>query len=61
MIQSKEDLRRYLSVEEKIYHKKWYFHLPIMLTEQQILYKHNYYLRKAEYAANNRKISRVCY
>ena len=61
MIKSKEDLRRYLSVEEKIYHKKWYFHLPIMMTEQQILYKHNYYLRKAEYAANNRKLFRVWY
>ena len=61
MIQSKEDLKRHLETEEKNYHKKWYYDLPILMTEQQILYKHARFLRKAEYAANNRKISRVWY
>lgn len=61
MIQNKDDLKRYLSIEGKKYNKKWYFHLPIMMTEQQILYKHAYFLRKAEYAANTGKISRVWY
>jgi len=59
MIHSKEDLKRYLDIEEKKYHKKWYYDLPVMMTEQQILYKHAKFLRKAEYAANNRKLSRV--
>lgn len=61
MIQSKEDLKRYLAIEEKKYNKKWYFYLPVMMTEQQVLYKHAYFLRKAEYAANTGKISRVWY
>lgn len=61
MVKSKEDLKRYLETEEKLYHKKWYYDLPILMTEQQVLYKHSKYLRKAEYAANNRKISRVWY
>ena len=61
MIQSKEDLKRYLETEGKKYHKKWYYNLPIMMTEQQILYKHAKFLRKAEYAANNRKLTRVWY
>ena len=61
MIQNKEDLNRYLSIEEKLYNKKWYFRLPIMMTEQQVLYRHAYFLRKAEYAANTGKISRIWY
>lgn len=61
MIQNKEDLKRYLNLEGKKYNKKWYFHLPLMMTEQQVLYQHAYFLRKAEYAANTRKISRVWY
>lgn len=61
MIQSKDDLKRYLAIEEKKYHKKWYYDLPIMMTEQQVLYKHARFLRKAEYAANSGKLSRVWY
>ena len=61
MIRSKEDLKRYLTIEEKKYHKKWYYDLPFMMTEQQVLYKHAKFLRKAEYAANNKKITRVWY
>ena len=54
MIQTKEQLQHILRIEESIYSKKWYYYLPIMLTEKQILYKHAYFLRKAEYATNNR-------
>lgn len=61
MIQTKEQLQHILQMEESIYGKKWYYYLPIMLTEKQILYKHAYFLRKAEYAMNNRKISRYWY
>lgn len=61
MIQTKEQLKHVLMVEEKIYGKKWYYSLPIRLTEKQVLYKHAYFLRKAEYAANNRKASRYWY
>lgn len=61
MVQSKEELKRYLKTEEKIYHKKWYYDLPILMTEQQVLYKHAKFLRKAEYAANNHRLSRVWY
>ncbi len=61
MIQSKEELNRILKAEEKIYHRKWYYDLPINMTEQQILYKHAKYLRKSEYTANTGKISRKWY
>ncbi|MDE6619058.1 MAG: serine acetyltransferase [Lachnospiraceae bacterium] len=61
MIQTKEQLRHVLDIEEQIYGKKWYYNLPVLLTEYQILYKHMKYLRKAEYAANNRKLSRYWY
>jgi serine O-acetyltransferase len=62
MIQTREQLKHVLSVEEKIYDKKWYYDLPICLTEYQILYKHMKYLRKAEYAYNNgRRLSRYYY
>ena len=61
MIQNKEELKRVLRLEEKIYHKKWYYDFPINMTEQQILYKHAKYLRKSEYAANTGKISRRWY
>lgn len=61
MIQSKEELKHYLKTEEKIYHKKWYFHLPILVTEQQVLYQHARMLRKAEYALNTGKVSRIWY
>lgn len=61
MIQTKEQLKQVLKIEEGIYKKKWYYHLPIMLTEKQVLYKHAFFLRKAEYAANTRKLSRYWY
>lgn len=61
MIQNKEDLKRYLSIEGKKYKKKWYFHLPFLMTEQQVLFQHAYFLRKAEYAANTGKITRIWY
>lgn len=58
MIQTKEQLKYILNIEKKIYKKKWYYNLPIMLTERQILYKHMRYLRKAEFALNKGKLSR---
>lgn len=61
MIQSKKELKKYLHVEEKIYHKKWYFLLPFFLTEQQVLYQHARFLRKAEYATNTGKFRRRWY
>lgn len=61
MIQTKEQLKKVLQTEERIYGKKWYYVLPVLLTERQVLYKHMKYLRKAEYASNNRKLSRYWY
>ena len=58
MIDSKEELKRVLSLEAGIYHKKWFYDLPFYLTEQQILYKHAKRLRKAEYAYNTHKVFR---
>ncbi len=61
MIQTKEQLKQALSTEARIYGKKWYYALPVRLTERQVLYKHGLFLRKAEYAINNRKLSRYWY
>lgn len=61
MIQSKEDLKRYLEIEKKRYDCKWYFSLPLRMTEQQILWQHASLLRKAEYAVNTGKISKIWY
>jgi serine O-acetyltransferase len=62
MIKTREQLKRVISTEEKIYGKKWYYNLPVRLTEQQVLYKHMKYLRKAEYALNTgKKIMRYIY
>lgn len=61
MIQTKEQLKTCCEIEEKIYHKKWYYDLPFQLTEQQILYKHAKLLRKAEYMTNNHKLRRYWY
>ena len=58
MLQTKAQLKEFLKEEETIYGKKWYYFLPIYLTEQQILYKHMLYLRKAEYAFNCHKLTR---
>jgi serine O-acetyltransferase len=55
MIQTKEQLSKVLEAEGKIYNKKWYYSLPLNMTEQQILYKHMRYLRKTEYALNSGK------
>lgn len=61
MIQTKADLQRVLGIEEKIYEKKWYFALPVRLTERQILYKHAVLLRKAEYYTNRGSLLRYWY
>lgn len=61
MIQTKAELKRVCSIEEKIYNKKWYYNIPFNMTEQQILYKHAKRLRKAEYAFNSNKIFRHIY
>lgn len=61
MIKSKQDLKRYVEIEKKLYDNKWYFPLPIMMTEQQILSQHASLLRKTEYAVNTGKISRIWY
>lgn len=61
MITTKAELKRILEMEGKLYHKKWYYHLPIKMTEQQVLYLHAYYLRKAEYTCNVGSIWRKYY
>lgn len=61
MIDSKEKLKEALTIESGKYEKKWYYGLPINLTENQILYKHTYYLRHAEYAYNTHSICRYYY
>ena len=58
MLQTKAQLKEFLKAEEAIYGKKWYYFLPMYLTEQQILYKHMVRLRKAEYAFNNHRLTR---
>lgn len=62
MIQSKAQLRAALTKEAELYHKKWYYLLPFNLTEQQVLYRHGNYLRRAEYAYNcHRKLLQKWY
>ena len=61
MIQTKQQLKQVLAIEAAIYEKKWYYVVPIHLTERQILYKHARLLRKAEYATNNRSLLRYWY
>lgn len=61
MIDSKAELKRVLELEKSIYNRKWYFNIPIRLTEQQVLYKHAYFLRKAEYATNTHSFLRYWY
>lgn len=61
MIQTREELKRVLSIEQNIYGKKWYYDLPVMLTERQILYKHAKLLRKAEYTANTGSLLKYWY
>ena len=58
MIDTKRKLNEVLFAEAKLYHKKWYFDLPIRMTEQQVLYQHAKYLRKAEYAMNTHSLTR---
>ena len=58
MINSKAELRKIVTQESALYGRKWYYDLPINLVEQQILYKHAKYLRKAEFAYNTRKFYR---
>lgn len=61
MIDTKDRLREALAIEAEIYGKKWYYNLPVKMTERQILYKHAKYLRYAEYAFNRKKIIRYWY
>lgn len=61
MIDSRQKLKEALLIEAELYHKKWYYMFPLNMTEQQVLYKHAYYLRHAEYAYNTRKIIRFYY
>lgn len=58
MIDTKRKLNEVLLAEAKLYHKKWYYDLPIRMTEQQVLYQHAKYLRKAEYAMNTHSLTR---
>lgn len=58
MIDSKTKLKEILTLESALYERKWYYDLPINLVEQQVLYKHAKYLRKAEYAYNTKKFYR---
>ncbi len=60
-IETKEELKRVLELEGKIYPYKWYYHLPIILHEKQFLAKHARLLRKAEYTMNTGKITRYWY
>lgn len=55
LITSKSELKRVIELETHKYDKKWFFDLPIRLSEQQQLYKFVIRLRKAEYAINCRK------
>lgn len=57
-INTKQELKRIIALEEKIYKKKWYYDLPVKLTENQQLYKFMKKLRKAEYAVNTNKFYR---
>ncbi len=52
MIITREELRRVLALERDVYGRKWYYDLPVCLTEGQILYRHARLLRLAEYAVN---------
>lgn len=61
MITTKTELNRILELEGKLYHKKWFYALPLKMTEQQVLFQHAYYLRKAEYACNVRSFLRKYY
>lgn len=58
MIDTKRRLKEVLAIEAEIYRKKWYYDLPVRMTEQQVLYQHAKYLRYAEYAFNTKKKTR---
>lgn len=58
MIDTKSRLKEALTIEAELYDKKWYYGLPVNMTEQQVLYKHAKYLRQAEYATNTGKCTR---
>lgn len=61
MIDTKSRLREALAIESEIYGKKWYYDLPVRMTERQVLYQHAKYLRQAEYAFNTKKFTRHWY
>lgn len=61
MIQTKKELKRVLTIEKNIYGRKWYYFMPFMMTEKQILYRHICLLRKAEYAVNTSSLLRYWY
>lgn len=58
MITTKEQLQNTLKIEAKVYGYRWYYRLPIRLTESQILYQHARRLRLAEYAMNTHRWNR---
>lgn len=58
MITTREELNRVLELEAKVYGYRWYYRLPVRLTEGQILYQHARRLRIAEYAMNTHKWNR---
>lgn len=58
MIDNKQALHDILTKEASLYEKKWYYDLPLNISEDQILYKHAKYLRKAEYAYNTKQLYR---
>ena len=60
-IQTKEELKKVLQTEAAVYEYRWYYRLPVNLTENQILYKHARYLRLAEYTANTHRWNRHYY
>ena len=61
MITTKDELKRVLDREAKVYEYKWYYRLPVRLTENQILYRHARFLRLAEYAMNTHRWNRHYY
>ena len=52
MITTKDELRRVLTLEARVYEYRWYYRLPFYLTENKILFCHARALRLAEYAYN---------
>lgn len=54
-IKSKKDLKEFLDYESKLYGRNNHRCPLIAIKEKDILWKHNYFLRKAEYSINTKK------